>query len=389
MKQRKFAAFVSAVAAAFPAMSEVPKDHLGFVSEYANYYRIDPVEARRRMLATDRAIEAQTKLRNIAPDSFAGMHIEHTPKFKVVARFTQAPGASARKFMHGDFFQVDSAPYSEIELREALDAISEDLSSRAVRFTAGIDIRKSKVIVEVAPEDAPRIGANYAKGLNSIYEWRTAQGFVTPTFAPYAAYRGADRLWGTTQYCTSGFHSKLADGTPVVTTAGHCDDEIRIWNNTGLLIPRISEKNAGSFDIQWHRYTSSIYYLDPSIQAGSATPDIRAIRTKAQMIVGQHVCKYGHRTFLTCGDIARLDYTHLYNRVLGTYIQVHNQNGDMMTDHGDSGGPVYAWHDGIGYAAYGMVHGRGGDGTSTVKELFFMPSDQFAAAGLSIMLKTN
>lgn len=390
MKQQMYLVAAALALTTSPALSRPPQDHLGYVSKYASYYHIDRKEALRRMAETDKAIEVQTKLRVMAPHSFAGMHIEHKPKFRVVTKFTQMPSKPIRQIVAGEFFRIETAPYSEKELRSALDAVSKDLSSRNLRYMAGIDVRKSKILVEVAPEDVPKIGTSYAKDAGAIYEWRTTQGFVTPTFAPYAAYRGGDRLWSASgMFCTSGFHAKLADGTPVITTAGHCDNEMRIWNSTGRVISWINEKDKGSFDIQWHRHTSSVYYLHPSIEAGSATYDIRAVRPSSQMGVGQLVCKYGQKTYLTCGEIIRLDFTRDYKGAPGTYIQVRNEAGNMMNDHGDSGGPVYAWHEGVGYTAYGMVHGRGDDGTSIVKDLFFMPSEKFAEAGLSIMLRTN
>lgn len=372
------------------AQSGTPQDHLGFVERYAKDYGISQHEARQRLRWTDRAIEAQTALRKLTPATFSGLHIEQTPKFKVVAKFTASPSATIRRLLHAAPFQIESALYSEQELLSAMEAVVEDLGSRGIRHSAGVDVRSSKVIVSVDPADAPKIGAAYAKGLNSIYEWRNEFKSTEPTFAPYAAYNGGDRLWGASgQFCTSGFHAKTASGTPVITTSGHCDDDMRLWNSNGTRIPRIAEVNKGSLDIQWHSYTSSVYYLFPAIDAGSYTHDIRGIRTKSQMAVGQHVCKWGHKTYLTCGDILKLDHVESYNGENGNYIIVHHQHGDMMNDQGDSGGPVFAWHEGIGYTAYGSVHGRGGQATPYRNDLFFMPTDGYAAAGLTIMVRTD
>ena len=372
------------------AQSRNPQDHLGFVERYAKDYGISQAEARQRLRWTDRAIEAQTVLRKLAPTTFSGLHIEQAPDFKVVVKFTASPSAAVRRVLFSAPFHIETAPHSELELLSAMEAVVADLSGRGIQHSAGVDIRSSKVIVSVAPTDAPKIGAAYAKGLNSVYEWRSDFKVTEPTFAPYAAYNGGDRLWGASgKFCTSGFHSKTASGTPVITTAGHCDDDMRLWNSTGTRIPFVAEKNKGSLDIQWHTYSSSVYYLYPAIEGGSWTHDIRGVRTKSQMAIGQHVCKWGHKTYLTCGDISKLDHSEGYNGETGNYIVVHHQNGEVMTDFGDSGGPVFAWHEGIGYAAYGSVHGRGGEASPYRNDLFFMPSDGYAAAGLTIMLRTD
>ncbi|MEI2457489.1 S1 family peptidase [Lysobacter firmicutimachus] len=390
MKKLALVTIATGIFAWGSATAKGPRDHLGYVAEYARYYGIDIGEARHRISATDRAIEIQTALRDNTPDTFSGMYVEHKPKFRVVAKFTSPPSAAIRPLLQSPAISVQFGDHSETELKAALAAVTQDLGSRGIRHLAGIEIQRSKVLVEVAPEDATRIGAAYAAKNSSIYEWRVAQGFVAPTFAPYAAYYGADRLWGSTgKICTSGFHAKLADGTAVITTAGHCDDQMRIWNSSGQQIPLAGQRVKGSLDLQWLRYSSSVYYLAPGISNGSWTYDIRAVRSKSQMIVGQHVCKYGDTTYTTCGDISRLDSVEMFNGERGNYIQVHHQNGSVMNDGGDSGGPVYAWHEGVGYAAYGIVHGRGDVGTTIRNDLFFMPSDGYAAAGLTIMVRTD
>lgn len=138
MKQTMYLVLAALALTTSLAQSRVPQDHLGYVSEYASYYRIDRSKAHRRIVETDKAIEVQTKLRSIAPGGFVGMHVEHTPKFRVVAKFTQMPAKSILQNFASGSFQVETAPHSENELRAALEVVTRD-PLRSITF-----IRASK-----------------------------------------------------------------------------------------------------------------------------------------------------------------------------------------------------------------------------------------------------
>lgn len=271
-------------------------------------------------------------------------------------------------------------------MRAAKDVLGEDLLSSGIEFASSTDVRSSKVLVYVRDVGQAKEKTVGLKSVAPFIEFHETPGFVKPT-APYAARHGGYKVMGGNgQYCTTGFNAKTADGTPVVTTAGHCDDVQRAWNSSGTVLPMVDHATKGSLDIQWHRYPSSIYYLSSRVEAGTLLYDVRGLVTLANMQIGDHVCKYGHTTYMTCGDIVSLDFSWTFNNELGHFVQVRNENGDTMTREGDSGGPVWGYVEGSGHTAWGTIHGRGNDTTPFTKDLFFMPSDRFSQVGLTLLL---
>ncbi|MGO1000798.1 S1 family peptidase [Lysobacter sp. CA196] len=357
-----------------------------FTLEYAKYYKITPQEAKRRMAASEESRKVQSALREKFPDTFAGLHIEHRPTFRIVAKFTRDAEASLRQVSKSEVLVAEQAPYSLHALHAAKNVLDEDLRASGIEFISSTDIRSGKVLAYVRDVGQAQERTTSLKSAAPFIEFRETPDFVKPT-APYAARHGGYKVMaGNGQYCTTGFNAKTADGTPVVTTAGHCDDVQRAWNSAGTVLPMVNQANKGSLDIQWHRYPSSIYYLSSRVEAGTLLYDVRGLVTLANMQIGDHVCKYGHTTYMTCGDIVSLDFTAPHENELGHFVQVRNENGDTMNREGDSGGPVWGYAAGAGHTAWGTVHGRGADGTPFVKDLFFMPSDRFAQVGLTLLL---
>jgi streptogrisin C len=357
-----------------------------FTLEYATYYKISPQEAKRRMAASEESRTVQSALREKFPDTFAGLHIEHRPTFRIVAKFTRDAEASLRQVSKNAVFVAEQAPYSLQALHAAKNVLDEDLRASGIEFLSSTDVRSGKVLAYVRDVRQAQERTASLKSAAPFIEFRETPGFLTPT-APYAARHGGYKVMGANgQYCTTGFNAKTADGTPVVTTAGHCDDVQRAWNSAGTVLPMVDQENNGSLDIQWHRYPSNIYYLSSRVEAGTLLYDVRGQVTLANMQIGDHVCKYGHTTYMTCGDIISLDFAATHGNAVGHFVQVRNENGDTMNREGDSGGPVWGYAASTGHTAWGTVHGRGNDGTPFVKDLFFMPSDRFAQVGLTLLL---
>lgn len=85
-------------------------------------------------------------------------------------------------------------------------------------------------------------------------------------------------------------------------------------------------------------------------------------------------------TNYTCGEVADKNAQTSYNGVVGSYLRVHNVSNQVMTNSGDSGGPVFGTK-----TAYGIVHGRGGAGTPTRNDLYFMPVERFEVLDISVV----
>lgn len=100
------------------------------------------------------------------------------------------------------------------------------------------------------------------------------------------------------------------------------------------------------------------------------------------MTPGTTVCKFGVTTGRTCGSIKDAEFAANWNGEAGTYVQVVSLDGTVMNKGGDSGGPVYA-----GNSAYGLVHGRGNDGSPWANDLFFMPIERMSTLGVATLTK--
>ncbi|MCR8716854.1 S1 family peptidase [Stenotrophomonas indicatrix] len=152
-------------------------------------------------------------------------------------------------------------------------------------------------------------------------------------------------------------------------TAGHCENDNYQRNPTARILFK-SERNKGSYDVQWgaQRRGGVIFSQSNEIIVDGAKLAISEEASLADMTPGTTVCKFGVTTGRTCGSIKDAEFAASWNGEAGTYVQVVSLDGTVMNRGGDSGGPVYA-----GSTAYGLVHGRGKDGSPWENDLFSCP----------------
>lgn len=137
-------------------------------------------------------------------------------------------------------------------------------------------------------------------------------------------------------------------------TAGHCDNDNYQRNPTARILFK-SERNKGSYDVQWgaQQRGGVIFSQSNEIIVDGDKLTITDEASLADMTPGTTVCKFGVTTGRTCGSIKDAEFAANWNGEAGTYVQVVSLDGTVMNKGGDSGGPVYA-----GNSAYGLVHGR-------------------------------
>lgn len=348
---------------------------------YAQMHKVSLIEAKKRLARQPDIARLDKQLARERPDVFAGLYIEHEPTYRVVVKFTQDAKATLARYTSDPVFVAETAPYSLEFLTAAQDELGEQLVKSKTEFELGLDLRSSAIDVSV--RDPAAVSAQLAgfKSANKFIRVHKASGFIEPT----AQVVGGGQLDGASDRCTAGFNVVNSVKVLGLVTAGHCVDSMTYM--TGLSVPLsfVSEMNVGSYDLQWHMQTSSgVKRTQPNVintpGGPSPTMTITSAPDSTTLPVGATVCKSGITTRYTCGQIADKSAQSMWMGQLGTYIRVHNAQNKVMTEQGDSGGPVYGTN-----AAYGIVHGRGGTGTPTRNDLYFMPIERLAGLGLSVV----
>ncbi|MBT2745547.1 MULTISPECIES: S1 family peptidase [unclassified Lysobacter] len=348
---------------------------------YAQMHGVSLVEAKRRLARVPYIGQLDKRLQRELPDTFAGLYIEHEPSYRVVVRFTKDAQAQLARYTSDSIFVAETAPYSLEFLLSAQDELGEQLASSKTEFQSGLDLSASAIDMFV--RDPTAISAQLAgfKSTKDFLRLHRAEGFIEPT----ADIVGGGQLDGANLRCTAGFNVVNSVKILGLVTAGHCDNAATYM--TGLSVPliHVTEMDKGSYDLQWHTQSSSgVRRTQPNqirIPGGPVvTMSITSAPDSTTLPVGTTVCKSGITTRYTCGEIADKNAQAMYNGEIGSYIRVHNAQNKVMNEVGDSGGPVFGTN-----AAYGIVHGRGGSGTPTRNDLYYMPIERLSILGLSVV----
>lgn len=357
---------------------------------YARTFGVSRIEADQRFIVMDQARDVQRKLRTRFPATFGGLYVQHRPQFRVVVSFTESPRESLRTVTTDPAFVALLAAHSLTELRAAQEVIGEELHRNGTNFLSELNLTTSTVEVYVEDPPATKRSMGALGEEASLVRFNKTSGFIEPTLLNLSLDSGKKVVDDQGVYCTTGFGVK-SGSTRGITTAGHCSDQMKFGSRTGDPLVFQGEKKQGSEDIQWFTYPdTSRYHYIPShrVEAGSQTRIMEAVRSRSDMQVGDFVCKYGKTTYETCGLIGELEFQATFEGAVGKFVRVRNDEGRTMTDFGDSGGPVYGKQSASGTywnTAYGMVHGRGNQGTDFYRDLFFMPTDYFSSLGLQIL----
>jgi streptogrisin D len=157
---------------------------------------------------------------------------------------------------------------------------------------------------------------------------------------------GGDSMDNGDVICSDGFNV-VKDGQPYVLTAGHCTSDGLAWQNVGP----VAESNFPGADFGLVRNEQALPAPGAVDLYNGSSQKITGTGTAT---VGEHVCASGVRTGYTCGTVTAVNQTVNYGdgEVVRGLIETN-----VHTDHGDSGGPLFA-----GSTALGTV--SGGDGTT-------------------------
>ena len=290
---------------------------------YADRYGVTLDEAARRLELGPEISMLQSELRRNESETFAGLWLEHTPRYRVVVRFTDNGIETIRPYTQdrplSQKVEVRSADLSEATLIESQNSVVQLVDELGIDNDSRVDIRNNQVEFYVLD----KVGLNSelnSRGVSLAPEVSVVQ--VESLSKPTTEIFGGKEL--TT--CTSGF--SVTDGTKEgVTTAGHCLDSQAF---DGRSLTYEGGTTGGTYDIQWH--STTFYTVRNKVHDGTHDRLIQGEVLREDQYVGQNVCMYGFESGGNCGQI------------LSTTFDLVNVQTDISVLRGDSGGPFF-WSD--------------------------------------------
>lgn len=329
---------------------------------YAADQGVGVAEAVRRLHLQEQIGELNARLQAAEPATFAGLYIEHSPRFRVVARFTRDGERTLQRHVAGGplagIAQAEPARVPLSQLQNRLEAAHHAMRRAGIGADGGLDLRANRAEVYVRPASAAAARAALASA--------PGQAEVVPV-EHLAEPEHTDDLHGGLHLstCTSGFTVKNSSGSRGITTSAHCGNT---QSHGGKALNFRSERLGGSYDIQWHNRSGATF--SATFWSGSAHRTVTGTRSRSNQSVGDYVCKYGKTTGYTCGYIETTSYC--YDGAC-TWIRV-GRDGYNLSEGGDSGGP---WFN--SYTAYGS-HTLGiGDDSA------YMAVNYFGGLGVSVV----
>ena len=361
---------VDAQSAAPPSDSLRPDAQL-----YAEHMGVSIDEALRRFRIQELAGELDAKLSASEAPTFAGLWLEHAPQFQVVVQFTRDSEQTIKPYLvdHelAGVIALRSAKVTLVDLQRAQAEAHTLTRSWGIQAESGINVQENRTELYVSHrEQLERTLHEKA----AIIRWPQN---VEILGVPAMGKADADIYGGLSlSTCTSGFAVRNSSGTRGISTAAHCSNA---QSYSGTSLTYRGQRFSGSYDVQWH--TAPGYTVRNRIRwwSDGTTRDITGTVGRSSQAVGGYVCKYGKRTFYTCGYISDKNYAPSYvPSVSATFIRVNNTAGySDLSGSGDSGGPWFLTSN-----AYGTHSGSPG---ADPNDALYMAINYISGLGVSVL----
>jgi hypothetical protein len=326
---------------------------------YAERFGVSAQEGARRLQLQDAVDALNARLTEEQAATFAGLSIEHTPEFRVVARFTRNGEETIRPYLTpalAQVVEVQPARFTLQQLERRLEAGYQRVRGAGIPAAGAVDVRANRAEVHVLRGRSAAARGVLGEGGVSLVE---VDQLPVEEIAMYGGL--------PISTCTTGFTVRNSAGTRGVSTAGHCGNSQTL---SGYALTFRGEAYSGSYDVQWHNASGHTY--PNTIKVGSGTRSITGTRSRTSQTVGSQVCKQGKTTGYTCGTISTISYCA---SGACTWVRVAG-NGVNLSEGGDSGGPWFS-----GNTAYGShTYGIGNDSA-------YMPVNYFS--GISVTIATS
>ncbi len=362
---------------------------LFYAQVYASNRNIGVEEVLYRFQLQDIVGKLDAELSMKEKETFTGLWIEHSPKFKIVVQFTRDGENTIKPYLKkypeiANIIEMRTANTSLSDLRMVQKHVLYSARALGILMDSGINVRENRVELYVDKNNISRFDDTLQRKKIQLSDDVMAKIKVIPV--EKLAESTANIYGGLTlSDCTSGFAVKKWNWSSWswikgITTAGHC---LNIQTYNGNNLPFQSQNVGGSYDIQWN--TAPGYTVINKIRWWSSglTTDITEIKSRSNQVIGEAVCKYGKTTRYTCGTISDKDFDPNYNWEFGdtspTFIRVASTEGfGDLSAPGDSGSPWFLSH-----TAYGTMSGQIGD-----EDAIYMAVD-YINSGLGVFVMTS
>lgn len=257
------------------------------------------------------------------------------------------------------YVSTRTVPHTMAELTAAQSALREANPGLAVDTWP--DLRTGTVHAAVTELPTAALNAPSARAASVPVTWDVVDALAEPAVA------GGMPITVGSSLCTAGFvvEHKLT-GNRAIATAGHCGTSDGSY--AGYYMYYQSRGFGGNADIEW--FDNDAVTFNPRFKwNGTDLRDVLSRKLRADMNIGDGVCKYGRTTGYKCGGITTKNFCPSYvPSCLDMFVRVHNNDGLDISEGGDSGGPNF-----IGNTAWGYTSGQAGSGT--MKDAIFMPQE--------------
>ncbi len=346
------------------------------VTHLAQSYGITKDEAQMRVDLQAEIMALSESLNTSGDETYGDMYIQHEPVFKIIVLF--ADKADRKTFLDAldpklrRYVQVKQAKRSRGRAARELDELNAALNAQTFPFTSKYDLANERFVVTV---ESDPVAARVQQLLPETRKVETdvlvaplPKPAITPPTGTQAGdtVNGGQPVWsgagGTGGWCSLGYAVNFTSGGVTkrgILTAGHCyasmkayltnhdvtfsDPLVRKPAKVGGITPDgVSDKwDYLIWETTGLSVSSSISYVDkssiPEFPA-MGTLKLTGISTFINQKAGMVVCKSGHTTGITCGEITSGNATH--DGVAG-WIEVSKSKQALLADQGDSGGPVF------------------------------------------------
>lgn len=374
MRPRSYSAFAVIAIAATSLSAQEPADETSpSTLDYAERYNvtIEDAEARFARLAEISRIEKE--LTEKFPNQFGGLYVEHEPEFRVVVKMTGAGQGLLRQITDDPLYVVEKAEVPVKQLRQLQERVAETLvSDGSYYYAVEANIFEGMVFIRTTNPQALQAALPRNIAVNDKVKVIEVEGGMANTATIY----GGRLMTGTSQNCTSGFNV-LANGTPMLLTAGHCDDRMTVSGRTFNVVERVFKSSSTwGFDMQIMRPSSAQTHPNEVYSDRSTRETITNVYFAADLPLNWPVCAFGAVTNTRkCGKlVSKWERVRDDRNVSGSFHRAEPDDGRAFVQGGDSGGPVM----GAG-TAYGIIKGRGD--TYHPNHMYFMDIITLQASG--------
>ncbi|MEO7841805.1 MAG: S1 family peptidase [Anaerolineales bacterium] len=303
-------------------------------------------EAVRRLKLQDKIAKLDAKLQTHESRVFAGLWIEHTPRFRVVVQFTRGGKEVVLPLLQKgplapltNEVEVQNAPISLQQLRKSHNEVIQNIQATGVPFESDIVLQNSSINVYVTSREQLEVAmSNIGRQFPDNVQVVEVEQLSQPQANWYAGYR-----LNNGNGCTSGFSLRTAFNQKYASTAGHCTGA-----NISPLGTPIVRIDQGTYDFQVNPvpsgYTIKNWAADNIFDSTPYYREITAVVGTAS--VGTFVCKFGAVTGYQCGNVESNNYS-FESVTPWLLIKASNPNAKISCG-GDSGGPVYTGSTAVG-----------------------------------------